>query len=143
MMGIIREPDGVDFVIGPSRIDARGMALLGAWIRARKRGTKPTVEYALEPELKAGEFLSVVDDMLHAEPPSVIDREDAMATMREADVIATARIDGSLVAAMWIGLDRDTGTQPPQFILDPMFAEQGIEAELIRLVATRPETHGA
>lgn len=112
-MGFIREPEGVDFIIGPSRIDARSMALLGAWIRAHKQGVKVTVTYALEAGLSAEEFLSVVDEMLSVESPPTLDRADALEAMSQARVIATARINGWLTGAAWTILNQTSGT--PQF----------------------------
>lgn len=133
---MIREPDGVDFVIGPSRMDVRSVALLGAWIRAHKQGAKAAVTYALEPRLTAEELLAVVDEMLGVESPPALDRADA-AAMRQADVIVTARVDGWLVGAAWIMLDHNSETQPLRCVLDPMFVEHGIEEVLTRLVVAQ------
>jgi GNAT superfamily N-acetyltransferase len=130
--GLIREPEGVDFVIGPGRTDGRTTALTSAWIRAHKNGVAVPVDYAIEPKFSAEEFIRVLVESTLAERRPVGDRAVIEGMLRKADVIVTARVEGLLVGVSRAISDFSYCTYLSDLAVDQRFQGQGIGRELIR-----------
>ena len=90
------------------------------------------VEYALEPDLTADEFVRVLVESTLAERRPVHDRGVIEGMLRKADVIVTARVEGLLVGVSRAITDFSYCTYLSDLAVDAMFQGQGIGRELIR-----------
>ncbi len=94
--------------------------------------TAPEVAYALEPDLGAEEFLDVVVRSSLAERRPVGEPETIRGMLRNADVIASARVDGLLVGVSRAITDSSYCTYLSDLAVDVSFQRRGIGRELIR-----------
>ena len=90
------------------------------------------VAYSLEPHLQPDEFVDVlVRSTLGERRP--VDRPDVIqAMLRQADIIATARVEGLLVGVSRAITDFSYCTYLSYLAVDEAFQRRGIGRELIR-----------
>lgn len=94
------------------------------------------IRYALEPNLSAEEFVGVLRRSTLAERRPV-DRPDVIAAMlRNADIVLTARVDGSEQDGLLVGISRAVTDYSycvylSDLAVDEAFAGRGIGRELI------------
>jgi GNAT superfamily N-acetyltransferase len=91
-----------------------------------------TVDYRIEPDLDPAEFIDVlVRSTLGERRP--IDRPDVIAAMlANADIVATARVDGRLVGVSRAITDFAYCTYLSDLAVDEAYQGRGIGRELIR-----------
>jgi predicted N-acetyltransferase YhbS len=92
----------------------------------------PDVTYQLEPELSAEEFVDVLVRSTLGERRPVDDLDTMRAMLTNADVIATARVDGLLVGVSRAVTDFAFCTYLSDLAVDERHQRQGIGRELIR-----------
>ncbi|MBX3441883.1 MAG: GNAT family N-acetyltransferase [Planctomyces sp.] len=92
----------------------------------------PTVDYQLEPQLSADEFVDVLRRSTLAERRPVDDPPRIEGMLRGADVIATARIAGQLVGVSRAITDSHYCTYLSDLAVDREHQGRGIGRELIR-----------
>lgn len=90
-----------------------------------------TVDYQLEPELSADEFINVLQRSTLAERRPVEDRERIELMLRNADVIVTARAGKLLVGVSRAITDFSFCTYLSDLAVDVEFQKLGIGRELI------------
>ncbi len=90
-----------------------------------------TVDYPLEPELSADEFINVLQRSTLAERRPVDDRERIELMLRNADVIVTARAGELLVGVSRAITDFSYCTYLSDLAVDAEFQKPGIGRELI------------
>jgi len=96
-----------------------------------------SMEYQLEPELSAAEFISVLQRSTLAERRPVDDGDRIELMLRNADLIVTARSDGQLVGVSRAITDFCYCTYLSDLAVDAEFQKLGIGRELIE------KTHAA
>jgi GNAT superfamily N-acetyltransferase len=96
-----------------------------------------SVDYQLEPDLSADEFIDVLQRSTLAERRPVADRARIERMLSGADVIATARIGGQLVGVSRAITDWAYCTYLSDLAVDQAYQRQGIGRQLIE------RTHGA
>ena len=92
----------------------------------------PTVMYQLEPDLTPEEFIDVLVRSTLAERRPVGDPATVAAMLKNADVIATARLDGLLVGVSRALTDFAYCTYLSDLAVDERHQRRGIGRELIR-----------
>ncbi len=92
----------------------------------------PTVTYHLEPDLTPEEFIDVLERSTLAERRPVHDLDTIRAMLKNADVILTARLDGTLVGVSRAIADFAYCTYLSDLAVDEKHQRQGIGWELIR-----------
>ena len=90
------------------------------------------VTYQLEPALTPAEFIDVLQRSTLAERRPVQDPAAIAAMLKNADVIATARLDGVLVGVSRAITDFAFCTYLSDLAVDERHQRQGIGRELIR-----------
>ncbi len=90
------------------------------------------VAYQLEPALGVDEFLDVLERSTLAERRPVDEPETIRAMLRNADVLATARVDGRLVGVSRAITDFAYCTYLSDLAVDEAHQRRGIGRELIR-----------
>ncbi len=102
-----------------------------------------TVNYALEPELTAAEFIDVLVRSTLAERRPINRLETISAMLRRADVIVTARVNDRLVGISRAITDFAYCTYLSDLAVDEAFQRRGIGRELIRRTheAAGAQTH--
>jgi GNAT superfamily N-acetyltransferase len=90
-----------------------------------------TVQYALEPDLTAGEFIDVLIRSTLAERRPVSEPERIDTMLRQADVIVTARINGQLIGVSRAITDFSYATYLSDLAVDERYQGRGIGRELI------------
>lgn len=90
------------------------------------------VEYALEPDLPAQEFIDVLERSTLGERRPVAEPERIAGMIREADIVLTARAEGKLVGISRALTDRHFCTYLSDLAVDVAFQSRGIGRELIR-----------
>ncbi len=90
------------------------------------------VNYAIEPDLSAAEFIDVLRRSTLAERRPVDDLPTIETMLRRAQVICTARIDGILVGVSRAISDSAYCTYLSDLAVDESFQRRGIGRELIR-----------
>jgi predicted N-acetyltransferase YhbS len=90
------------------------------------------IAYALEPDLDTEEFLDVLTRSTLAERRPVDEPGTIRGMLRNADVIATARVDGLLVGVSRAITDFSYCTYLSDLAVDVAFQRRGIGRELIR-----------
>jgi predicted N-acetyltransferase YhbS len=90
------------------------------------------VAYQIEPDLGVDEFLGVLWRSNLAERRPVAEPETIRAMLRNADVLATARIDGRLVGISRAITDFAYCTYLSDLAVDEVHQHKGIGRELIR-----------
>ena len=91
-----------------------------------------TIIYQLEPDLAADEFIDVLRRSTLAERRPVGDIDTIRAMLKNADVIATARLDGLLLGVSRAITDFAYCTYLSDLAVDEKYQRQGIGRELIR-----------
>ncbi len=101
-----------------------------------------TIQYRLEPDLAAHEFIDVLIRSTLAERRPVEDRERIEGMLRHADIIATARDGGLLVGISRAITDFTYCAYLSDLAVDRAYQRQGIGRELIRQThqAAGPQT---
>jgi len=101
------------------------------------------VTYAIEPELKAEEFVDVLNRSTLGERRPVGEPGRIEGMLRHADIIATARVDGLLVGISRAVSDFHWSTYLSDLAVDRAYQGRGIGRELIRRTheAGGPETN--
>ena len=89
------------------------------------------IEYQLEPELSAAEFISVLQRSTLAERRPVDDGDRIELMLRNADLIVTARSSGLLVGVSRAITDFSFCTYLSDLAVDAEFQKLGIGRELI------------
>lgn len=97
----------------------------------------PDIHYAIEPDLTAEEFISVLNRSTLGERRPVEDIERIKGMLTHADVIVTARSGGLLVGVSRALTDFQFCTYLSDLAVDLAFQRQGIGQQLIE------ETHCA
>ena len=92
----------------------------------------PDVAYALEPDLGAEEFLDVLARSTLAGRRPIDEPDTIRRMLRNADVIATARVEGLLVGVSRAISDFSYCTYLSDLAVDVAFQRRGIGRELIR-----------
>ncbi len=92
----------------------------------------PTVLYQREPDLTPEEFIDVLARSTLAERRPVHDLDTIRAMLKNADVILTARLDGTLVGVSRAITDFAYCTYLSDLAVDEKYQRQGIGRELIR-----------
>ena len=95
------------------------------------------IEYQLEPELTADEFIAVLVSSTLGERRPVDDRHRIEGMLRQADLIVTARCDGKLIGVSRALTDFQFCTYLSDLAVDAAVQGQGIGKRLIE------ETHQA
>jgi GNAT superfamily N-acetyltransferase len=90
------------------------------------------IEYQLEPNLSADEFIDVLVRSTLAERRPVSDRETIQQMLDHADIIITARQDGRLIGVSRAVTDFSYCAYLSDLAVDGRFQGQGIGRELIR-----------
>lgn len=90
------------------------------------------VSYSVEPHLPVAEFISVLERSTLAERRPITDLVTMEAMLRNADIIATARIAGLLVGISRAISDFAYCTYLSDLAVDVSVQRQGIGRELIR-----------
>ncbi len=90
------------------------------------------VSYQLEPGLGVEEFLGVLERSTLAERRPVDEPETIAAMLRNADILATARVDGRLVGVSRAITDFAYCTYLSDLAVDEAYQRRGIGRELIR-----------
>jgi len=90
------------------------------------------ITYQSEPQLTAGEFVSVLRRSTLAERRPVDDPARIEVMLRNADIIITARCDGLLVGLSRAVSDFSFCTYLSDLAVDEKFQRRGIGRELIR-----------
>ena len=90
-----------------------------------------SIEYQLEPELSAAEFISVLRRSTLAERRPVDDSDRVASMLRHADLIVTARSGGLLVGVSRAITDFSFCTYLSDLAVDVEFQKLGIGRELI------------
>jgi ribosomal protein S18 acetylase RimI-like enzyme len=90
------------------------------------------VEYALEPDLSADEFVDVLVRSTLAERRPIDEPGAIEGMLRNADVIATARVSGRLVGISRAITDFHYCTYLSDLAVDVAYQRNGIGRELIR-----------
>jgi GNAT superfamily N-acetyltransferase len=90
------------------------------------------IEYQLEPNLSADEFIDVLVRSTLAERRPVSDRETIQQMLAHADIIITARQDSRLVGVSRAITDFSYCTYLSDLAVDGLLQGQGIGRELIR-----------
>lgn len=90
------------------------------------------IDYSLEPNLAADEFIDVLVRSTLAERRPVNQRATIERMLSQADVILTARVDGLLVGVSRAITDFSFCTYLSDLAVDEQFQGQGIGRELIR-----------
>jgi predicted N-acetyltransferase YhbS len=90
------------------------------------------VAYQLEPSLGAEEFLDLLRRSTLAERRPVDEPETIRAMLRNADILATARVDGRLVGVSRAISDFAYCTYLSDLAVDEAYQRRGIGRELIR-----------
>ena len=90
------------------------------------------VAYQLEPDLGLDEFLDLLQRSTLAERRPVDEPETLRAMLRNADILATARIDGRLVGISRALTDFAWCTYLSDLAVDEAHQRRGIGRELIR-----------
>ena len=92
-----------------------------------------SVSYQLEPDLPVAEFADVLERSTLAERRPMNEPATLEKMLRNADVIATARVAGRLVGVSRAITDFAYCTYLSDLAVDEAFQRQGIGKELIRL----------
>ena len=90
------------------------------------------VTYQLEPALGVDEFLDVLRRSTLAERRPVDEPETILAMLRNADILATARVDGRLVGISRAITDFAYCAYLSDLAVDEAYQRRGIGRELIR-----------
>lgn len=90
------------------------------------------IDYQLEPELTADEFIDVLQRSTLAERRPVDDRATIENMLAKADVLVTARVAGRLVGVSRAITDFSYCTYLSDLAVDEQVQRQGIGRELIR-----------
>jgi GNAT superfamily N-acetyltransferase len=90
------------------------------------------IDYQLEPNLSADEFIDVLVRSTLAERRPVSERETIQQMLGHADIIITARQDGRLVGVSRAITDFSYCAYLSDLAVDGLFQGQGIGRELIR-----------
>ena len=90
------------------------------------------IEYALEPDLSAADFVDVLRRSTLAERRPVDDTERIAAMLRAAQIVYTARAAGKLVGVSRAISDFAYCTYLSDLAVDEEFQKRGIGRELIR-----------
>ena len=90
------------------------------------------IDYGVEPDLGATEFIDVLQRSTLGERRPIHDRQIIAAMLKHADVIATARSGGQLVGVSRAITDFSYCTYLSDLAVDEAFQRQGIGRELIR-----------
>jgi len=91
-----------------------------------------TVNYALESDLTAAEFINLLRRSTLAQRRPVDEPETIAGMIRHADVMVTARVDGKLVGISRAITDFSYCTYLSDLAVDEAFQKKGIGRELIR-----------
>lgn len=91
-----------------------------------------TVNYALESDLTAAEFINLLRRSTLAQRRPVDEPETIAGMIRHADVMVTARVDGKLVGISRAITDFSYCTYLSDLAVDEALQKQGIGRELIR-----------
>jgi GNAT superfamily N-acetyltransferase len=97
--------------------------------------------YSIEPHLSPAEFISVLNNSTLGERRPVDDPDRIAKMLAHADLIVTARVDGTLVGVARSVSDFVYCTYLSDLAVDQAFQHQGIGKELIR--RTKMETPDA
>lgn len=97
--------------------------------------------FALEPDLRVEDFISVLERSTLAERRPVDRRDVIEGMLRNADVIATARRDGLLIGVSRAITDFSFCTYLSDLAVDAAFQGRGIGRELIRRTHEAAGTH--
>ena len=89
------------------------------------------IDYQLEPELSAEEFIDVLNRSTLGERRPIDDRERIEAMLKNADLIVTARSNGQLVGVSRAITDFAFCTYLSDLAVDAACQRQGIGRELI------------
>ena len=89
------------------------------------------IDYQLEPELSAEEFIDVLNRSTLGERRPIDDRERIEAMLKNADLIVTARSNGQLVGVSRAITDFAFCTYLSDLAVDETCQKQGIGRELI------------
>jgi predicted N-acetyltransferase YhbS len=100
--------------------------------RSDRRAVAAMIEYRLEPNLSAAEFIDVLIRSTLAERRPVDDRRAIQRMLAYADVILTARSDGALVGISRAISDFAFCTYLADLAVDAAHQGRGIGRELIR-----------
>jgi GNAT superfamily N-acetyltransferase len=100
--------------------------------RSDRRAVAAMIEYRLEPNLSAAEFIDVLIRSTLAERRPVDDRRAIQRMLAYADVILTARSDGALVGISRAISDFAFCTYLADLAIDAAHQGRGIGRELIR-----------
>ena len=90
------------------------------------------VDYGIEPDLGPDEFVELLVRSTLAERRPVDDPEAVRKMLHNADVLATARVDGLLVGVSRALTDFSFCTYLSDLAVDPAYQRRGIGRELIR-----------
>ena len=90
------------------------------------------IDYRIEPELTADEFIDVLERSTLAERRPVNDRATIETMLARADIILTARAVGQLIGVSRAISDFSYCTYLSDAAVDQAFQRQGIGRELIR-----------
>ena len=90
------------------------------------------INYQLEPELTADEFIDVLVRSTLAERRPVDDRDTIQGMLANADIILTARCEGRLVGVSRAITDRAYCTYLSDLAVDESFQRQGVGRQLIQ-----------
>lgn len=112
-----------------------GRAFVRMWEKiTENNGPRGTlmIEYRVEPNLTADEFIDVLERSGLAERRPVDDRDTIRGMLDHADIIFTARCDGRLVGVARSITDYSYCTYLSDLAVDQSFQRRGIGRELIR-----------
>ncbi len=90
------------------------------------------IEYRIEPDLSAAEFIDVLERSTLAERRPVSNRETIRQMLAHADIILTARRKGRLIGVSRAISDFSFCTYLSDLAVDAAFQKQGVGRELIR-----------
>lgn len=90
------------------------------------------IEYRIEPDLSAAEFIDVLERSTLAERRPVSNRETIRQMLAHADIILTARRKGRLIGVSRAISDFSFCTYLSDLAVNAAFQKQGVGRELIR-----------
>ena len=91
-----------------------------------------TIQYRIEPDLQADEFIDVLVRSTLAERRPIDDRDTIRGMLANADIIVTARVDQRLIGVARAITDFSYCTYLSDLAVDQRFQRQGVGRELIR-----------
>jgi GNAT superfamily N-acetyltransferase len=91
-----------------------------------------TIQYGMEPDLQADQFIDVLVRSTLAERRPIDDRETIRAMLANADIIVTARVNQRLIGVARAITDFSYCTYLSDLAVDQRYQRQGIGRELIR-----------